>query len=143
MELADREQPFYPEGSPEVKSLIPLPEVLSEIVGTGPATKGVMAQYCKVIARFGSEFNLFLNTPIAEINQLSPVLGEAIRRIRAGKVIRRPGYDGEFGVIRVFEENEIDEMAGQISMFTGKPVRRKKTKVAAYTTDNNGQNKTI
>ena len=131
LELADREQPFYPEGSPEVKSLIPLPEVLSEIVGTGPASKGVMAQYCKVIARFGSEFNLFLNTPIAEINQLSPVLGEAINRIRAGKVIRRPGYDGEFGVIRVFEEKELDEMAGQISMFTGKPVRKKKPALRA------------
>ncbi|HIJ78472.1 MAG: UvrD-helicase domain-containing protein [Desulfobulbaceae bacterium] len=127
MELADREQPFYPDGSPQVTSLIPLPEVLGEIIGAGPATKGVMTQYCKVIARFGSEFNLLLNTPIEEINQLSPILGEAIKRIRRGRVIRKPGYDGEFGVISVFDENELAEMAGQISMFTGKPVRKKKS----------------
>lgn len=125
MELTDRTEPYYPEGSPEVYSLIPLPEVLSEIVGTGPATKGVMAQYSKTIARFGSEFNLLLNTPIEEINQFSTILGEAINRMRSGKVIRKPGFDGEFGVIRVFEEDELDELAGQISLFTGKKRKKK------------------
>lgn len=120
MELAERTEPFYPPGSPAVHSLIPLPEVLGEIVGAGPATKGVMALYGKVINRFGSEFNLLLNTPVEEINQMSPVLGEAVSRIRTGKVIRTPGYDGEFGVIRVFAEGEREELAGQISLFAGK-----------------------
>ncbi|MBU4118729.1 MAG: UvrD-helicase domain-containing protein [Proteobacteria bacterium] len=120
MDLAERTEPYYPPGSPVVHSLIPLPEVLGEIVGAGPATKGVMALYSKVINRFGSEFNLLLNTPVEEINQMSPVLGEAVARIRTGKVIRTPGYDGEFGVIRVFAEGEREELAGQISLFTGK-----------------------
>ncbi len=118
MELADREQPFYPAGSPKVHSLIPLSEVLGEVIGAGPATKGVMTQYAKVIARFGSEFNLYLHTPVEEINRFSPVLGEAVSRMRAGKVIRKPGFDGEFGVIRVFEEGELDSLAGQASMFS-------------------------
>ncbi|MFH1020181.1 MAG: UvrD-helicase domain-containing protein, partial [Pseudomonadota bacterium] len=120
MELAERTEPYYPPGSPAVHSLIPLPEVLGEILGTGPATKGVMALYSKVIDRFGSEFNLLLNTPVDEINRLSPVLGEAVARIRTGKVIRTPGYDGEFGVIRVFADGEREELAGQISLFAGK-----------------------
>lgn len=120
MELAERTEPYYPPGSPAVHSLIPLPEVLGEILGAGPATKGVMALYAKVIARFGSEFNLLLDTPAEEINQMSPVLGEAVARIRKGRVIRTPGYDGEFGVIRVFAEGERQELAGQISLFAGK-----------------------
>ena len=120
MELAERTKPHYPPGSPAVHSLIPLPEVLGEILGAGPATKGVMALYAKVIDRFGSEFNLLLNTPVDEINRMSPVLGEAVARIRTGKVIRTPGYDGEFGVIRVFAEGERQELAGQISLFAGK-----------------------
>lgn len=128
MELAERTEPYYPPGSPAVHSLIPLPEVLGEILGAGPATKGVMALYSRVIARFGSEFNLLLNTPVDEINRMSPVLGEAVARIRTGRVIRTPGYDGEFGVIRVFAEGEREELAGQISLFAGKktgPLPRK------------------
>ncbi|HEX9714440.1 MAG TPA: UvrD-helicase domain-containing protein, partial [Desulfurivibrionaceae bacterium] len=120
MELAERTEPYYPPGSPAVHSLIPLPEVLGEILGAGPATKGVMALYAKVIDRFGSEFRLLLDTPVDEINLLSPVLGEAVARIRTGRVIRTPGYDGEFGVIRVFAEGERRELAGQISLFAGK-----------------------
>ena len=127
MELAERNKPYFPPGSPAVHSLIPLPEVLGEILGTGPATKGVMALYAKVIDRFGSEFNLLLDTPVEEINRMSPVLGEAVARLRTGKVIRTPGYDGEFGVIRVFAEGERQELAGQISLFAGKkpaPVKK-------------------
>ncbi|MDG4476023.1 UvrD-helicase domain-containing protein [Thiovibrio frasassiensis] len=123
MELAERTEPYYPPGSPAVHSLIPLPEVLGEILGAGPATKGVMALYSRVIARFGSEFNLLLNTPGEEINLMSPVLGEAVARIRTGKVIRTPGYDGEFGVIRVFAKGEREELAGQINLFTGKKAK--------------------
>jgi PHP family Zn ribbon phosphoesterase len=103
-----------------VHSLIPLPEVLGEILGTGPATKGVMALYSKVIAHFGSEFNLLLDTPLEEISQMSPVLGEAVGRIRAGRVIRTPGFDGEFGVIRVFAEGELKKLAGEIRLLAGK-----------------------
>jgi uncharacterized protein (TIGR00375 family) len=124
MELADREQPIYREDSPKVFSLIPLPEVLGEILGTGPASKKVMEQYGRTIARFGSEFDLLLHTPPDEIRQASPILGEAVERMRSGRVIRKPGFDGEFGVIRVFEEGEMARLAGQESLFGDGPALR-------------------
>ena len=58
MELADRNEPQYRPEAPGFFSLIPLPEVLGEIAGAGPASKGVMELYSRTIARFGSEFNL-------------------------------------------------------------------------------------
>lgn len=106
MELADREQPLYRDDSPRVFSLIPLPELLGEIIGVGPASKKVMVQYRRCIARFGSEFNLLLHTPLEEIRHENPLLGEALARMRGGRVIRKPGFDGEYGVIRVFEDGE-------------------------------------
>ena len=42
-----------------------------------------------------------------EISKDSPMLAEGISRLRVNKVIRHPGYDGEYGVIRLFEEDEI------------------------------------
>ncbi|GFE59455.1 UvrD-helicase domain-containing protein [Geobacter sp. AOG2] len=134
MELADREKPLYREDAPSVFSLIPLPEVLGEIVGAGPASKGVMEQYARTIGRFGSEFNLLLHAPLEEIREASPILGEAVERMRAGRVIRKPGFDGEYGVIRVFEEGEAERLAGQGSLFGDGPAprrRRKKTEAVA------------
>ncbi len=113
MELADREKPVYPEGAPGFRSLIPLPEVLGDILGVGPSSKAVMREYARAIGRFGSEFNLLLHTPVEEISRQSPLLGQAVGRIRHGQVIRRPGYDGEFGVIRVFAEGELERPTGR------------------------------
>jgi len=112
-DLADRREPLYPPGSPRVYSLIPLPEVLGEIAGRGPNSQTVLREYARVISRFGSEFELLLNTPLEEISRVSTVLGEAVRRIRENRVIRTPGFDGEFGVIRVFEPGEIDSRRGK------------------------------
>jgi PHP family Zn ribbon phosphoesterase len=117
MELADREKPHFRDESPEVFSLIPLPQILGELIGTGAASKGVMELYSHSIECFGSEFKLLLHTPLSEISHVSPALGEAVGRMRAGKVIRKSGFDGEYGVIRVFEEEEVVRLCGQASLF--------------------------
>lgn len=128
MELADRDEPFYPEGDPGFKSLIPLQEILSEIIGIGPNTKGVLSQYQKMINTFGSEFTLLLNTPEEDIKQSSPILAEAIKRVRNNQVIRKAGFDGEFGIIHVFEPGELSTLSGQKSLFPEKPKSRKNKK---------------
>ena len=129
MELADRKSPKYPKGDPAFRSLIPLPEILGEILGRGPATKGVLAQYSRVISLFGSEFDLLFEIPIEEINtRYSTLLGEAVSRIRTNRVIKNPGFDGEFGKIHVFDQGELDSLAGQISLFSGLMPRKKKVK---------------
>lgn len=131
MDLADRQQPLYQPHDPAVYSCIPLTEILSELLGTGPATKKVMAAYAKLINLFESEFSLLLDVPLEEINRsATPLIGEAIRRVRENEVVRTPGYDGQFGVIRVFAEGEREQIAGQLSMFA--PIQRKtKSKKAA------------
>ena len=125
MELADRESPYYPPNSPKFYSLIPLAEVLGEIFSRGPATKTVLQEYAKLIRMFDSEFNLLLNVAVDEISErYSPLLGEAVKRIRTGNVIRRAGFDGEFGVIKVFDEGELQRLLGQFSLF--KPDKKEK-----------------
>lgn len=113
LELADRKTPQFPEGSPEVFSLIPLPEILSEMVGVGVNSKTVMRTYLKCIKIFGSELNLLLKTSIQDISDLySPLLAEAIYRVRKKEVICQPGYDGKFGVVSVFHPGEKELLSG-------------------------------
>ncbi len=130
MELADRSRPVYPPGSPGVFSIVPLPELISELVSVGPASKKVTKIYSNLVSVFGSEFTLLLETPPAEIEKRSPLLAEAVSRIRSGRVIRNPGYDGEFGTIKVFADNERQQLAGQLELFQApsSPPRRRKNK---------------
>jgi DNA helicase II / ATP-dependent DNA helicase PcrA len=106
-ELADRIEPLFPANAPEVFSLIPLPEVLGELLGVGPASRKVMGGYVEVLARFGSELGVLLEAPVAEIAAAWPLLGEAVARMRRSQVVRQPGYDGKYGVIRLFTNDEL------------------------------------
>jgi DNA helicase-2/ATP-dependent DNA helicase PcrA len=49
------------------------------------------------------------------------VLAEAVARLRAGKVIRDAGYDGEYGVIRLFEPDELRRRTAGGMLFESPP----------------------
>ena len=128
MELADRDAPLYPPGAPRVHSLVPLAELLGEMLDAGPATKGVTAVYVRLIQHYGSELALLLTTATETIaGETSPHLAEAIERVRSGRVIRTAGYDGEYGVIRVFSEQERKALGGQRQLFGEVAVARPTT----------------
>jgi len=104
--LADRESPQQPETAPGFTSLIPLSEVISEILGKGPKTKAVTAVYARLIKSFGSELDVLRNAPVEDLKAESPALAEGLHRMRHGDVQRKSGFDGEFGQISVFSPQE-------------------------------------
>ncbi|MCD4715351.1 MAG: UvrD-helicase domain-containing protein, partial [Desulfobacterales bacterium] len=114
-ELADRDTP---ELSKDFFSLIPLPEVLSELLSCGPATKKVSAFYEKLLLDLGPELQILMDLPLNDIEMAGgPMLAEAIARMRRNQVIRDEGYDGEYGVIHLFEDSEKEAIAGQMALF--------------------------
>ncbi|QJB55150.1 UvrD-helicase domain-containing protein [Pseudodesulfovibrio sp. zrk46] len=106
LELADRREPEKPAGAANFASLIPLKEILSEVVGVGPNSKKVNTLYMKLIKEFGNEMDILQRVPAEDLERQSCHLGEGITRMREGNVIRKAGFDGEFGVISVFNEKE-------------------------------------
>jgi superfamily I DNA/RNA helicase len=46
-----------------------------------------------------------------------PLLGESIRRMRCGEVVIAAGYDGAFGTIRLFDNEERERLMGQSLLF--------------------------
>ncbi len=108
-ELADRtaDSTFKPDNAGQVYSLVPLPEIISEILGVGPSSKSVTNEYERLINKFGSELSILRQVPIDDISKDFPLLGEGISRLRDGKVIKQAGYDGEYGIIRLFEKEEL------------------------------------
>jgi superfamily I DNA/RNA helicase len=137
LELADRSvdeaAPCPPEaGEPDgaanrrpYRSLIPLPELLGELLGTGPASKKVNAAYGGLIKKAGSEFAILLDMEAGEIAGLGcpglsgELLAAAVARMRSGDVSVTPGYDGEYGVIRAFPPGGKTILLGEPGLFDG------------------------
>ncbi len=91
------------------RSLVPLPEILGEIRQTGAGSKTVAQAAAGLAARFGPELQLLEQMPLEEVvGAGDPVLAEALARLRAGRVLRQAGYDGEYGVIRLFSPGELE-----------------------------------
>jgi len=109
-QLADRPappEPLHPRAAP-FRSLIPLCEILGEILQAGPDTKGVQSRYEELLARLGPELWILEHAPLDQIARHGgELLAEAIRRMRTGQVIRQPGFDGQYGVIRLFTDEEL------------------------------------
>ena len=108
-ELSDRpfDCTFVPETGGKVFSLVPLSEIISEILGVGPSSKSVTNEYERLIKKFGSELSILRNVPVEDLSKDFPLLGEGISRLQQGKVIKHAGYDGEYGTIRLFEDSDL------------------------------------
>ena len=116
--LADRKIGFSPSGAPPFYSIIPLPEIISETIQVGVNSKAVKNNYLHLLEKLGNEFNILLDIPLNDIEMAgTPLIGEAIARMRSGKVHISPGFDGEYGKVRIFEEVERKEIKGQAILF--------------------------
>jgi PHP family Zn ribbon phosphoesterase len=99
-ELADRPIGHKPATAGEFLSIVPLPEIMGEILGVGPKSKAVMSAVDDLVRTLGPELAILLELPIDELHRAkSPLLVEAITRLRDGQVIRDAGYDGEYSTI--------------------------------------------
>lgn len=117
-QLADRSEGYLPPKARPFESLVPLPEVIAASTGHSAASAAVQRQYEEMIRKLGPEFSILRRLSIQEIQKGSNYLtAEGIRRLREGKVQRFPGFDGEYGTIRLFEPWEMESMDGQMSLF--------------------------
>lgn len=117
-ELADRPSGFKPEGAIPFKSLIPLEEIIADALNQTVATKQVGLEYQNLIKKFGNEFEILLNTPYQNLEAVTlPEIAEGITRVRQGNVQVEPGYDGVFGKIRIFSQEEQKELSKQSTLF--------------------------
>jgi uncharacterized protein (TIGR00375 family) len=105
--LADRALGARPPGAKAFRHLVPLREVLAEALGAGPATKAVQGLYMRLLEELGPELQVLLSAPLQRLRRLADGrLAEAVRRVRQGQLYIEPGYDGQYGVVRIFPPEE-------------------------------------
>ena len=106
-QLADRAEGFAKKDGKKYESLVPLPEVISACMGYSTASKKVQGCFEQMLQTLGTEFDILRNVPAEDIKTCAGErLAEGIENVRTGKVKRIPGYDGEYGKIQLFAEND-------------------------------------
>ena len=104
---------MFPERHHAFHHLIPLNEILSELLNVGPNTKKVNKVYNELLIKKGAELKILHELPIESLNHVDvPLLGEAIERVRKKEVQIFPGYDGAYGTIELFTSRE--KMSGNV-----------------------------
>ena len=106
-QLADRAEGFVKKDGKKYESLVPLPEVISACMGYSTASKKVQGCFEQMLQTLGTEFDILRNVPAEDIKTCAGErIAEGIENVRTGKVKRIPGYDGEYGKIQLFAEND-------------------------------------
>ncbi|MEA1965306.1 MAG: endonuclease Q family protein [Candidatus Aerophobetes bacterium] len=118
-DLGDKEKGFTPPGTIPFKRIIPLKEIIAKVLNQGVDTKGVKEKYREIVQQLGGEFYVLLNAPYEELTRfISPKIAEGVMRVREGRVKIKCGYDGVYGEINIFsEEEEKKEKGEQLNLF--------------------------
>lgn len=121
VEISMTKSEAFPDRPPFVR-LVPLVEIIAECLEKGVGTKGVVEVYERLCTAFGGELRVLLSTSIDEIRGVAgDRIAEGIGKVRSGDIVIDPGYDGVFGVVKLWRDDEekplVDASKEQLSMF--------------------------
>lgn len=115
--LADRKEGYILDSSPSYKSVVPLAEIIGEALSLSPDSLTVEREYFQLIKNLGNEFRILLEAEEAELKEKCPPgIIKGIMNMRRGDITTIPGYDGEYGKVKVFKEGE-EKAEKQLSFF--------------------------
>lgn len=130
--LADRPVGCRPSDAKPFTSLVALAEIVGEINKVGPKSKRVTTEVTRLVEALGPELGILQTVPLGDIAaNASSLFTEAIDRLRKGHVFRQGGYDGEYGVIRMFEPGEIERRDTDVLFDVPKTLPAKPARTAA------------
>ena len=92
-------------GRPPFKMLVALDQIIAESLGVGTNTKRVRAEYSRLVGELGNELSVLTEVAVGEVESVSgEKIAEGVGRVRRGEVSIEPGYDGQYGTVRVWPE---------------------------------------
>ncbi|MDP2736362.1 MAG: endonuclease Q family protein [bacterium] len=106
--LADRPLGYKPTGAVLFKKLVELDKIIAEALDIkSRSSSKVQIEYNKLIKQGGNELNILLNISLKDLEKMADsAVVEGIKRVREGRLIISPGFDGQYGEVKIFSEQE-------------------------------------
>ncbi len=118
-DLADRPIGAPPPEARPFESLIALPEVLAEVLEVNAGSKKVQHRYFRLLETLGPELETLRRVPLEHLaREGGGLLAYGIDKMRRGEVHINPGYDGAYGEIHLFTQEERRRIMGQGAFFS-------------------------
>jgi len=107
-ELADRTAGFQPENSPGFKKLVELDKIIAEALNVkSRQSSKVKSEYNNLIQNLGTELSILLDVDIDAIRKVAgSKIAEGVKNMRDGNLTVLPGYDGQYGEVKIFDKIE-------------------------------------
>lgn len=113
MQLADRKNPEEVKDRIPFKHIVPLDQIIAAVYQKDVESSFTLQVYSQTITKLGPEFKILLEVPEKELfSNLPEELARGIKIVREEKVIVEPGYDGEFGKVKInplLSENQVQQ----------------------------------
>lgn len=89
------------------KNIVPLPEIIADFYGVNRSSKKVEQLYFDIINKAGNEFKVTLDLGSDDLKKIMPaLLADGIIKMRDKKLTVLPGFDGQYGQVSIFTEQE-------------------------------------
>ncbi|HUV72321.1 MAG TPA: endonuclease Q family protein [Clostridia bacterium] len=106
------------EGRGSYTNLVPLAEIIAEVKSVGKSSKTVLNEYKTLVNNFKSELEVLTRTKPEEVTAFSgEKLAEGIAKVRKGEIFIRPGFDGEYGQVSIWQSETPQSSNEQMGLF--------------------------
>jgi uncharacterized protein (TIGR00375 family) len=106
---------------PGYRMLVPLNQVIAEAVGTSKTSQKVDIEYKKLTRQLGGEIKILTKVSLEDIAKVAGAkIAEGVDKDRRGDLVIDPGYDGVYGVVKIWrdgEEEKVEEQKPQLGLF--------------------------
>lgn len=103
---------------PGYKMLVPLLQIISESLNSTPTSQKVINEYKKLTNYLEGEIRVLTKVELSDIARLAgPKVAEGVDKVRRGDLVIDPGYDGVYGVVRIWSEGVGTEKIPQLGLF--------------------------
>ncbi|CAN5123637.1 endonuclease Q family protein [soil metagenome] len=101
---------------PPYVKLVPLLEIIAESMGSTVMSQKVKLNYHKAIKMLGPELDILLKVSAGSIAQaVGEKIAEGVVKVRKGEIIIEPGYDGEYGKVKLWGDKSFAQTSSNKS----------------------------
>lgn len=96
---------------PPFLKLVPLLEIIAEALSSTVSSQRVLGVYTELCKKFGSEISVLVKTPIKDIEkEVGEKIADGIKKVRSGEIVIQPGFDGQYGVVKIWDDENVSEI---------------------------------